>query len=156
MIIGFVLIVLWIFTYPSTPGIKKHPSRICGALVRSTCTDDYTSEWNSKNVGKSLKLWFDRIENIEKITPAEKVYHFISKILVLGKNSNLVKYIGNKNCENKKSHGPVWKLASPLPHMLDQFHDGFLYGTEAENGTMTGMYSFFRISLQSLIILYGA
>ena len=107
MIVGFVLIVLWVFTYPSGPGIKKQPSSICGALVRSTCTDDYTSEWNSKNVGKSLKLWFNRIENIEKITPAEKVYHFISKTLVLGRNTNLVKYIGNKNCETKKTQGPV-------------------------------------------------
>ena len=140
MIIGFALIILWVFTYPSGPGVKRQHNRICGALVRSTCTDDYSSEWNSRNIGKNLKQWFNRIENIEKITPAEKVYHFISKKLVLGKNSNLVKYIANKNCENKKSDGPVWQLAASLPHMLDQFHDGFLYGREAKNGTMTGMH----------------
>ena len=109
MIIGFALIILWVFTYPSGPGVKRQHSRICGALVRSTCTDDYKSEWNSKNIGKNLKQWFNRIENIEKITPAEKVYHFISKKLVLGKNSNLVKYISNKNCENKTYYTCIYK-----------------------------------------------
>ena len=139
MIIGFVLLILWVFNYPSGPVLKKERNKICGALVRSTCTDEFTSEWNSKHVGKSLKMWFNRIENIEKITPAEKEYYFISKYLILGKSSNIVKYIGNKNCMSKKSRGPVWQLAAPHPHMVDQFHDGFLYGIEAENGTMTGI-----------------
>ena len=139
MIIGFVLLILWVFNYPSDPGVKKVRNQICGALVRSTCTDEFTSEWNSKHVGKSLKMWFNRIEYIGKPTPAEKEYYFISKHLILGKNSNIVKYIGNKNCVNKKSQGPVWQLAASHPHMLDQFHDGFLYGIEDENGTMTGI-----------------
>ena len=138
MIIGFVLLILWVFNYPTDPVIKRQKTEICGAIVRSTCTDDFTSKWNRKNVGKNLKLWMDRIEPILTLTPSDKRYHYLSKNLLKGHENKFVRYIANKDCRNKKSYGPTWRIADPQPRMAHQFHDGFLYGIEAENGSMTG------------------
>ena len=150
MIIGFILLILWVYNYPSGPARGPYGSspwkggknQFCGAIVRSTCTDDFTTKWNSKNIAKNLKMWMNKIDSMATITESEMKYYHLSKILYKSKTNNIVKYIGNKNCLSAKSFGPVWKIAGGInrsrPHIRDQFHDGFLYGVEAANGTMTG------------------
>ena len=138
MIIGFVLIILWVFNFPSSPNLKRDQNQICGTLVRSTCTDYFTAKWNTRNIGKNLIMWLNRIEPLKTVSDAEKKYYYLSKVVYRDKGTKVIVYIGNKNCLNKKTYGPIWKLASPNLMSGNQFHDGFLYGTEAENGTLTG------------------
>jgi hypothetical protein len=148
MIIGFILLILLVFKFPSGPA--RRPARsspwneFCGAIVRSTCTDDFTTNWNSKNIGKNLKMWMNNIESMETITESEMKYYHVSKTFFTGRATTIVKYIGNKNCLTSKTFGPVWKIASDgfqsIKFQSNSFHDGFLYGIEAENGTFTGIY----------------
>ena len=167
MIIGFILLILWVFNYPSgPPQLPRGKVEFCGALVRSTCTDDFTSKWNSKNIAKNLKKWMTSIEAMRTVTTSEMKYYHLSKILKTGKQiteikkqritaeneKDIVKYIGNKNCLNAKSSGPVWRIASHAPHMLHQFHDGFLYGIEAENGTFSGISYAYKYTNKSWAI----
>ena len=148
MIIGFLLLIIWILNYPSSPMLKQEKLQICGTLVKSTCTDDFTTKWNTKNIANNLKMWMNRIEPIDTITPSEKMYYHISKFLIKHKENNIVKYIGNKNCLNRKTFGPIWKIAALRPYMKNQYHDGFLYGTEAENGTLSGILSVIKKPLR--------
>ena len=147
MIIGFILLILWVFNYPSgPPRLRVKKVNFCGAVVRSTCTDDFTTEWNSKNIGKNLKMWMNKMESIKQITTPELKYYYLSKSFYTepkrmhkGEPQVIVNYIGNKNCATGKTTGPVWKVAALKPHARDQFHDGFLYDLEDDNGTFTGI-----------------
>jgi hypothetical protein len=158
MIISFILLSLLVFKFPSGPA--RRPARssprdeFCGAIVRSTCTDDFTTNWNSKNIGKNLKMWMNNIESMETITESEMKYYHVSKTFFTGRATTIVKYIGNKNCLTSKTFGPVWKIASVQPRMKDQFHDGFLYGIEAENGTFTGIYYAYLLIIFTFIWVY--
>ena len=52
---------------------------------------------------------------------------------------NNVILITNRNCDEGKNFGPTWRKASNFSG--SQFFDGFLYGNEDSNGTLTGIYA---------------
>ena len=102
----------------------------CGVLVRSLCEDNVTSKWNTKNVGNSLKSWFDSMK------PGSKSSCLLNKRLVMERKSRSIRYIANLDCIKNHSIGIVWKTAGTISRK--QFNDGFLYGHENEDGKMSG------------------
>ena len=52
-------------------------------------------------------------------------------------NSTIIRGISNLDCVAKKTIGVSWQSAGTSSK--DQFHDGFLYGVEDDNGTFTGI-----------------
>lgn len=113
----------------------------CGVLVKSLCKDNVTSKWNTKNVGYSLKSWFDSME------PGKKSNCFLNKRLVMERRSRSIRYISNFDCLTNHSIGPVWKTAGTISRK--QFNDGFLYGHESKEGTLTGSF----ISFSACILI---
>ena len=108
----------------------------CGSFVRSTCTDDVTTEWNKHSIGKNLKSW---ITSISKITPTNP-HFFLPKALFNfqdKRKKEIIKFIANKDCLADRTYGPTWR--KPSIFSSTQFHDGFLYGIEDENGELTGI-----------------
>lgn len=127
----FVLYLISIFlTY-----CKCEDSLNCGAIVKSTCKDDITTKWNRNDVSKGLKTWMNGIVMLTSMKEGEQKHFNLRK--TVKQESNIVRYIGNVNCTLKTSFGPTWRTAGEISK--DQFHDGFLYGVEDENGTLTGL-----------------
>ena len=58
------------------------------------------------------------------------------KKIMFNNGKNILMYIANFKCAKNKTTGPVWKIGSSISE--DQFHDGFFYGIEDEDGTFTG------------------
>ena len=120
---------------------KSESSWNCGTLVKSTCTDHVTSKWNKQNVGHHLKTWVKQIEKLTSLKEAEMKHFFSRKRIFQDPETKIVRYIGNVDCLSKRTLGPIWKTAGTVSG--HQFHDGFLYGQEDENGTLTGMFANF-------------
>ena len=119
----------------------------CGSLVKSTCDDSMTTEWNSHGIEQNLKNWVTSITKIRSMPEKDTKLFFLRKMLVTfdekdhygnGKcNSNdIVDYISNIKCDEEKRYGPVWRKTSNFSGT--QFFDGFLYGYEDRNGELTG------------------
>ena len=108
----------------------------CGSFVRSTCTDDVTTEWNKHSIGKNLRTW---ITSISEITPTNPQFYLPKTLFNFQdvKKVEMVKFIANKDCLTDKTYGPTWRKTSTFSST--QFHDGFLYGIEDETGELTGM-----------------
>ena len=108
-------------------------------IVKSSCTDDETSDWNRNSVGEHLKSWILSINKLDMLTKHESYRYFRPKSLLTfkdyGKNE-YVKKIGGMDCSGNKTFGKVWK--KPSTFSSKQFHDGFLYGVENDEGEMTG------------------
>ena len=118
---------------------KYKPILTCGVLVKSSCADDETSDWNRNSVGQQLKSWIQSISRIDMITKQESYKYFRPKSLMTFKDyakNEYIKMIGKRDCPSTKTTGPVWK--KPSTFSSKQFHDGFLYGVENEAGEMTG------------------
>ena len=119
----------------------------CGSLVKSTCADSMTTEWNSHDIGQTLKDWVKSITKLRSIPKKDTKLFFLRKTLVTldekdhygnGKcnSSDIVDYISNIKCDEEKRYGPVWRKTSNFSGT--QFFDGFLYGYEDRNGELTG------------------
>jgi hypothetical protein len=108
----------------------------CGSFVRSTCTDDVTTEWSKHSIGKNLKTWITSISNITPTNPQfyipKTLYNFQDD-----RKKEMVKFIANTDCLKGRPYGPTWRKPSTISST--QFHDGFLYGIEDEMGELTGM-----------------
>ena len=130
----------------------------CGVLIKSTCNDNETGNWNRKNIGDILKTWIRSIDRIGVMTNTENKAQtsVIRKKMRIDlfendyfekEYSQKLTYIGNLDCRNKKSFGPIWKtptfLAPETSTKNLQFHNGFLYGIEDQNGSLTGRYEWF-------------
>ena len=115
---------------------QSESSPNCGVLIKSTCTDHVTSKWNKHNVAHHLKSWVTQIEKLTSLKKTELKHFFLRKKVLLDPSTKIIRYIGNVNCLNKNTFGPIWKTAGTNNH---QFHDGFLYGREDEEGKVTGI-----------------
>ena len=118
---------------------KYKPNLACGVLVKSSCLDDETSEWNRNSVGQHLKTWIQSITKVDTITKQEGYKFFRPKFLMTFKGygkDEYIKMIGKRDCPGDKTSEAVWK--KPSTFSSKQFHDGFLYGVENEAGEMTG------------------
>ena len=132
---------------------KYKPNLTCGVLVKSSCADDETGDWNRNSVGQHLKSWVQSISKIDMITKQESYKYFRLKSLITFKDSaknEYIKMIGKRDCHEDIKTGPVWK--KPSTFSSKQFHDGFVYGVENEAGEMTGKY-FFLIHLLIAVFL---
>ena len=123
----------------------------CGSLVKSTCADSMTTEWNSHDIGKTLKDWIKSITRLRSITEKDAEHFFLRKTIVTTDekdhygngepNGNvIVGYIANIKCDEERRYGPVWRKSSNFSGT--QFFDGFLYGYEDQNGELTGYYAY--------------
>ena len=137
--ISLILPVAVFFIHAFVDNSKFNPNISCGSLVKSSCSDDETTDWNTNFVGLHLKDWIQSISGIDSLTKQEAAKFFLPKSLLTfkdNKNNEFVKYISNMDCVRNKTKGPVWK--KPSIFSSKQFHDGFLYGTEDEAGELTG------------------
>ena len=110
--------------------INGNPQNNCGVLVKSSCEDTITTKWNKRNVGKNLKSWF------ESLKPGNKSNCFQNKRLQMERQSRVIRYISNFDCNENHSIGPVWQTAGTISRT--QFQDGFLYGNENMEAKITG------------------
>ena len=76
----------------------------------------------------------------------EKENFFLPKTVIVFEKNKLggvtgegVRYIVNRDCSRKRHIGPTWRKYSPFGNT--QFHDGFLYGIEDDNGELKGCYT---------------
>ena len=86
-------------------------------------------------------MWIRSITKITSMEEADKQYFYLKKTVQQGYNKGeglIIQYIANLNCSSKKHFGPTWRKAGVISGI--QFHDGFLYGIEDENGTLTGWW----------------
>ena len=111
--------------------INGNTQNNCGVLVKSICEDTITTKWNHKDVSKNLKSWF------ESLKPGNKSNCFQNKRLQMERQSRVIRYIANFDCNENHSIGPVWQTAGTISR--SQFQDGFLYGNENMEAKMTGM-----------------
>ena len=124
-----------------------HPN--CGTLARSSCTDDITTQWNKYSVGETLRKWIISIGKIRSMPERETKHFFlrktVSKFEIRSKSGKIigdfVTSISNRNCSTNKHIGPTWR--KPSTYSNTQFHDGFLYGIEDDNGELTGWYAIY-------------
>ena len=121
----------------------------CGTIAKSTCDDSMTTEWNSHDIGQTLKNWVESIKKIRSMPEKAIELFFLRKTLVTfeekhhcgngRRNDNdIVGYISNIKCDEEKRYGPAWRKTSNFSGT--QFFDGFLYGYEDQNGELTGYY----------------
>ena len=112
----------------------------CGTIIKSTCNDKETTKWNKENVTFHLKEWFKSIDIIDRglQTKESQQKYFLSKKFRKDFDFPRITYIGNFDCNEKKTISPIWK--TPLGTLIKrmQFHNGFLYGMEDSNGRLTG------------------
>ena len=133
----------------------------CGFLIRSTCTDDVVTKWNKNSIGGILKKWITSVKKIRSISDEERKYAFLRKRVVefemkdeFGKRiGDGVQYIANMDCSKITPVGPTWRKASLFSS--SQFHDGFLYGIEDDDGEMTGMPFSMNILEITEIVLFS-
>ena len=122
----------------------------CGTLVKSTCADSMTSEWNSHDIRQTLKDWVKSITRLQSMPEKDTELYFLRKMLVTFEEkdyygngrfngNDIVGYISNIKCEEEKHYGPSWR--KPSNFSGTQFFDGFLYGYEDQNGELTGYYA---------------
>ena len=116
----------------------------CGSLIKSTCNDVETTKWNRKNVTFHIKEWFKSIDIIDRGLQTQESHkkHFLAKKFRRDFDFPRITYIGNFDCNGKKTIGPVWK--TPIGTLIKkmQFHNGFLYGLEDSNGKLSGEFKF--------------
>ena len=123
----------------------------CGSLVKSTCADSMTTEWNSHDIGQTLKDWVKSITKLRSMTKKDAEHFFLRKTIVTAhekdhfgngetNDNNIVGYISNIKCDEEKRYGPAWRKSSNFSGT--QFFDGFLYGYEDQNGELTGYYAY--------------
>ena len=112
----------------------------CGSIIRSTCNDIETTKWNRKNITFHLKEWFRSIDTIERglQTQESRKKYFLAKKFRKDFEFPRITYLGNFDCKDKKTTGPVWK--TPIGTLIKrmQFHNGFLYGLEDKDGKLSG------------------
>ena len=115
----------------------------CGTLVKSTCSDESITPWNRYNMGDHLRDWVKSIQEIRPDSGNNKNHFLVRKTLIQfegktnfeGRNT-FIQLIVNNMCSEQKHVGPLWKKASTFSGT--QFHDGFLYGVENNEGKLTG------------------
>ena len=112
--------------------------------VRSNCKNDYISKWNSKNIARELKDWFESISVISNHD--DKLSDFKNKKYAkFSRNLNngvvIVTSIGKLVSDNDQSEVNFKGWTKYLYTSNDQYHDGFYYGLlKGVNGTITGTY----------------
>ena len=118
----------------------------CGSLIKSTCNDVETTKWNRKNVTFHIKEWFRSIDIIDRGLQTQESHkkHFLAKKFRRDFDFPRITYIGNFDCNRKKTIGPVWKTPTGTLIKKMQFHNGFLYGLEDNNGRLSGEFNFFH------------
>ena len=103
--------------------------------------DDYTSKWNRNEIGYNLKTWINQIEALTYLKEADTKHYYLRKTVwqerIPDWNRTVVRYIANIDCRNERTVGKLWKTAGRVSN--HQFADGFLYGEEDEEGTLSGM-----------------
>ena len=125
----------------------KRAKRNGYSLATSNCENNYVSNWNTINIAKELKGWF---ESITVITKNDKSNNFKNRNYVkLSQNIHtdvvIVTSIGRLISIKDKSEINFKGWTKSLYTSNDQFHDGFYYGLmKGINGTITGM-DFFKI-----------
>ena len=72
--------------------INGNPQNNCGVLVKSSCEDTIATKWNRRNVAKNLKSWF------ESLKPGNKSNCFQNKRLQMERQSRVIRYISNYDC----------------------------------------------------------
>ena len=140
---SLVLPVAVFFIHALENNSKYKPNLSCGVLVKSTCADDETSDWNRNSVGQNLKSWIQSITEVDMMSKQENYKFFRPKSLMTFKDyakNECIKMIGKRDCPGDKTTEAVWK--KPSTFSSKQFHDGFVYGVENEAGEMTGKYFF--------------
>ena len=100
------------------------------------------SKWNKHNVAHQLKSWVTQIKKLTSLKQTEVKDFFSRKKVLLDPKTNIVRYIANVDCLSKSTFGPIWKTGGITSN--HQFHDGFLYGRENEEGKVTGIGGNFR------------
>ena len=118
-------------------------------FAKSSCKDDYTSSWSSRDIANELRGWFNSISVIKN---KDKSDNFGDRnLLKLSKNvvsntvmvTSIVRLTKHKN----EKHFEGWTKAFYTSN--DQFHDGFYYGLmNGINGTITGIKQTFELSLE--------
>jgi len=115
---------------------ETRDNSICGDLIHSSCGNNLTTNWNSKNVGNELKVWLKGIKIIHSEEGNDKQLEKLKKHVLIDPNDTIIKAISNVNCSTNMPVGPIWKRAAFISQ--DQFHDGFFYAKDDETGSMTG------------------
>ena len=122
----------------------------CGTLVKSTCADSVTGEWNSHDIGQTLKDWVKSITRLRSMPEKDAKLFFLRKMLLTFEEkdhygngrfngNDIAGYISNIKCDDETHYGPTWRKTSNFSGT--QFFDGFLYGYEDQNGELTGYHA---------------
>ena len=136
----FVFLMVFVTFVQSCVLRKSQHHNDCGALIRSTCSDNLSTKWNKKSVGPTLKHWIKSVTKISSKHGYNKEHIYLNKKIkqfkVKDNDGFGVQYISNLDCQSQKTVGPTWM--KPSTYSNDPLHDGFLYGMENENGEITG------------------
>ena len=111
-LISFILPVAIFLIHASVNNSKFKPNLNCGVLIKSSCTDDETTDWNKKSIGYILKSWIQSITKLDMMTEQESYTSFLPKLLSSFKDYKKVEHIqsiGNINCHTNTATGPIWK-----------------------------------------------
>ena len=133
-----VFVLITIFTFIHVGYCLNNVN--CGSLIRSSCNDRETTAWNKKNITYHLKEWFRNINIIDRglQTKDSQEKYYLTKKVRKDFDFPRITYIGNFDCVEKKTIGPVWRTPYGTLIKKMQFHNGFLYGVEASDGKLTG------------------
>ena len=107
----------------------------CGKSFTSTCSDDSITTWNTHDIERNLKNWIRSIQQVPLSSKRHKWHLFVQKALHDSELSS-VQFITRNRCKKHSPIGPLWKKASMFSGT--QFHDGYLYTEEYDEGNMTG------------------
>ena len=99
-----------------------------GLIIDSNCGDIKASEWNTKNIGLSLKEWIKSVKIVYSVDEPEKMNSpFRYNILMASDNITLL-HLSSLNCETGKKVGPMWQIAGIRNELgTNGFYDGFFY-----------------------------
>ena len=97
-------------------------------------------------------MWIKGIEMFGKLEESDKEYYFLPKKLFKDPDSKSLRYIGNLNCLNKTTFGPIWKTPPEAISKTAQYRNGFLYGIEDGHGKLTGLIIY--ICSEEVVIMH--
>ena len=113
----------------------KPKDKFNGAVrIVSSCGNNFTTNWNSKNVGSELQAWFKGMAVFD--AKKENEENYFRSYLLLDRKTNIIKSMRQVGWSNYVRVGPIWKKAGFNTQHL--FQDGFLYANANNAEAMTG------------------
>ena len=119
-----------------------------GLLIKSTCDQGQSSEWNRKNIGHHLKSWIQSVDVLFSFNESDGLYSDTRKKVLKDPKTGTLIYVSNIDCQTRRSIGPIWQISGEKGDFgSHQFHDGFFYATSNEQGSDEGKHIFVYQSL---------